>query len=404
MSLHMSIGADRRKVISCSVTALVVSGHAIMWSAPQITQPADVIPPLVAAIWKHDLEAVKQLLAEGADPDAHTGDRGARPPWMWAIVARDDRATELLLSKVTKVDHAVALLYAANRNDIPLARALLARSMPVDARGIDGSSALMVAAASGHVDTLRLLIERAANVNLADDHGDTALMAAARAGSLESANVLLAAGADVDAFDTDRRTALTWAVRSRRSEVVNALRAKGARGDTLETAKPAASVRVAVERSLPLIQRGTATWNERKRCSACHHHPLMFRATALAQRQGFAIDARLLDAQIQRARDETARLESNAREILASEAAVLNESLRFGGDTSFGISWFLSSFADARLPFRHDREALLLARFQLKDGHWRHGPARVPIERDNGRQGVQSLRLVLEQGGWALDS
>jgi hypothetical protein len=398
MSLHMSIGADRRKVISCSVTALVVSGHAIMWSAPQITQPADVIPPLVAAIWKHDLEAVKQLLAEGADPDAHTGDRGARPPWMWAIVARDDRATELLLSKVTKVDHAVALLYAANRNDIPLARALLARSMPVDARGIDGSSALMVAAASGHVDTLRLLIERAANVNLADDHGDTALMAAARAGSLESANVLLAAGADVDAFDTDRRTALTWAVRSRRSEVVNALRAKGARGDTLETAKPAASVRVAVERSLPLIQRGTATWNERKRCSACHHHPLMFRATALAQRQGFAIDARLLDAQIQRARDETARLESNAREILASEAAVLNESLRFGGDTSFGISWFLSSFADARLPFRHDREALLLARFQLKDGHWRHGPARVPIESSDVTATATAIRSLQVYG------
>ncbi len=398
MSLRMSIGADPRKVIVCGVIALVVSGHPIMRSAPQRTQAADAIPPLVAAIWKQDLDAVKQLLAESADPTAHIGDRAARPAWMWAIVARDDRATELLLSKVTRVDHAAALLYAANRNDVPLARALFARSMPIDARAIDGSTALMVAAASGHLEILRLLIDRGANVNLADDDEDTAIMAAVRAGSLDSVNVLLAAGADVDATDTEGRTALAWALRSRRPDVVNTLRAKRARGDTTETAKPPASVRVAVERSLPLIQRGTATWNERQRCSACHHHPLMFRATAIAQRQGFAVDARLLDAQIQRARDETVRFEANASDNLVSEAAVLSESLRFGGDQSFGSPWFLSSFADAGLPFDHKSEALLLARMQLKDGRWRHGPARVPIESSDFTATATAIRSLQVYG------
>ena len=397
MSLRMRIGADPRKVIVCSVTALVASGHAITRSA-QRTQAADAIPPLVAAIWKQDLDAVKQLLAEGADPTAHIDDRAARPAWMWAIVARDDRATELLLSKVSKVDHAVALLYAANRNDVPLARALFARSMPVDARAIDGSTALMVAAASGHLEMLRLLIDRGANVNLADDHGDTALMAAVRAGSLDSVNVLLVAAADVDAVDTEGRTALAWALRSRRPDVVNTLRAKRARGEITGTAKPPASARVAVERSLPLIQRGTATWNDRQRCSACHHHPLMFRATALAQRQGFSIDARLLDAQIGRGRDQTVRFEADARENLASEAGVLSESLRFSGDPSFSSPWFLSSFADARLPFAHESEALLLARMQLKDGRWRHGPARVPIESSDFTATATAIRSLQVYG------
>ena len=394
----MSVGADRRTMAVCTLIALVVSAHTIMRSAPQTTQPADAIPPLVAAIWKQDLDAVKQILAEGADPNAQTGGPAARPAWMWAIVAHDNRATELLLAKMTRVDRAVALLYAANRNDVPLARALFARSMPVDARAIDGSTALMVASASGHVEMLRLLIDRGANVNLADDYGDTALMAAVRAGSLESVNLLLAAGADVNGSDEDGRAALRWALRGRQPEIVNALRAKGARGDTMETAKPSASVRVAVERSLPLIQRGTATWNERRRCSACHHHPLMFRATALAQRQGFAIDVRLLDAQIQRARDETVRFESDAKESLASEAAVLSESLKFGGDPSFASPWFLSSFADARLQFADESEALLLARMQLKDGRWRHGPARVPIESSDFTATATAIRTLQVYG------
>ena len=99
MSLHMSVSAHRREVTVCSLIALVVSGHAMMRSAPQTTRPDDAIPPLVAASLERDLDAVKRLLAEGADPDAHIGDRAA---WMWAIVARDDRATELLLSKVSR--------------------------------------------------------------------------------------------------------------------------------------------------------------------------------------------------------------------------------------------------------------------------------------------------------------
>ena len=123
-----------------------------------------------------DVEKVKQLLADGADPDAKTNTVGTRirQVWAWAIIARDDRSTELLLSKLKKVDSTEALLIAANRNDVSLARALLEKGMSVDVLAINGATPLLVAAASGHVATLRLLIERGSNVNLADNHNDTA--------------------------------------------------------------------------------------------------------------------------------------------------------------------------------------------------------------------------------------
>ena len=352
----------------------------------QATQPSDAIPPLVAAIWSQDLEKVKQLLADGADPDAKTsGDQGGtrgrdRPAWEWAIIARDDRATELLLSKLKRVDRPDALLVAANRNDMALARALFERGMPVDARGLDGATALLIAAASGHVDTLRLLIERGASVNLADDHSDTALMAAVRAGSIESVKLLLAAGSEVNARDKSSRTALTWAARSRRPDVMDALSARGAQGDTSELPKRLLSPRAAVARSLPLIQQGTATWDERQTCGACHHHPLMFRVTAVAQRQGFVVDAPLLEAQIGRAQRGSARRAALGKEALASEAGVLRWSLRLGGDQAFTGAQLLSSYADAGFSWPPlESEALLLARMQLRDGSWRYGPPRVPI-------------------------
>ena len=312
---------------------------------------------------------------------------------MWAIVARDAPATELLLSKVTAVDRATALQTAANRNDASLARTLLDKDLPVDARGFDRSTALLIAAASGHVDVFRLLIERGASVNAVDDFGDTALMAAVRAGSLEAVNALVAARADVNLADKEGRTALAWAVRSQRPDIVEALRAAGAQGTTTRALSAPPTARMAVERSLPLIQRGTATWDERQRCGSCHHHPLMFRAVTLAQRRGFAIETTLLDAQLQRGRERTAQ---RSAETVNNDDAILRLSLATGGDASFGIPWALYSHAEAGLPGepRHDNQARVLTKLQLKDGRWRHGPARTPIESSDFTATATAIRAL----------
>lgn len=394
MSHHDRPSLDWSMLIVACLMTLVLTGPIVAIAAAQATQAGDAIPPLIAAIWREDFDAVKRLVDQGADPNAHTGGGAQRPAWMWAIVARDASATELLLSKVTTVDRATALQNAANRNDASLARTLLDKGMQVDARGFDRSTALLIAAASGHVDVLRLLIERGASVNAADDFGDTALMAAVRAGSLEAVNALVAARADVNLADKEGRTALVWAVRSQRPDIVEALRAGGAQGTTTRAISAPPTARMAVERSLPLIQRGTATWDERQRCASCHHHPLMFRAVTLAQRRGFAIETMLLDAQVQREREVTARIEARSAETLNSDDAILRLSLAFGGDTSFGIPWALYSHAEAALPLRHDNEARVLTKLQLKDGRWRHGPARTPIESSDFTATATAIRAL----------
>ena len=120
-------------ILLACVTTLALAGSIVAMTAAQATQAGDAIPPLIAAIWREDFDTVKRLIEQGADPNAHTGGRAQRPAWMWAIVARDAPATELLLSKVTTVDRATALQNAANRNDVSLARTLrtkACRSMP----------------------------------------------------------------------------------------------------------------------------------------------------------------------------------------------------------------------------------------------------------------------------------
>jgi N-acyl-D-amino-acid deacylase len=177
--------------------------------------------------------------------------------------------------------------------------------------------------------------------------------------------------------------------------VIDTLRARGAQGDTSELPKTLLTPRAAVARSLPLIQQGTATWNHR--CDPCHHHPLMFRATAVAQRQGFAVDAQLLDAQ--RARFQRffagAFRENLVKQALASEAGVLRWSLRTGGDNSFASAQFLSSFADAGFVWPSlQTEALLLARMQLRDGRWRYAPERVPIMSSDFTATAEAIRAL----------
>lgn len=395
-------GVEPRHVILCvAISLMVITGIGMTGDALSIqpAQSSEAISPLVQAIWSQDFEKLKQLLADGADPDETTTGGGNRPAWTWALFAGDERVTGLLLSKLKRAERPYALLIAANRNDVSLARAVFEKGTPVDARAIDGATALLVAAASGHVDMLRVLIERGANVNLADDYGDTALMAAVRAGSIESVKRLLAAGADVNASDKGGRTAFTWAVRSRRPDVMAALRARAARGEETELPRVPLTPRAAVERSLPLIQLGTETWNELQSCGACHHHPLMFRATAIAQGRGFKVDARLLGTQIARQQRGTSRRAPAMTQALESAEGVLRWSLRTGGDPSFGNAWFLSSFADAGLRWPlMETEALMLARMQLRDGRWRHAPARVPIMSSDFTTTATAIRSLQTYG------
>ena len=388
----------------------------------QVSQHTEPIPALIEAVWNRDIERVKQLLDAGADPDIGSVTVDGIPPWYWAIFTREDRAAGLMLENVKDANRPLpqgvlprtyGLLMAANGNQLVIARALLDRGTPVDARARDNATALLIAASSGYADMLKVLIERGAAVNLQDDHGDTALMAAVRVGSLPSVNVLLKAGADVNQKDKIGRTPLQWAARSgrldmldallaaganqntadeagrtaltlaaihRQAAVVTRLRSRNAKGDLTALSQPLPSPRIAVDRGLKLIQRAAADWTSRAGCVSCHHAPMMFRTIAVAQRRGFTVDEPIVEAQIRFVREQRSK-SARALRSLKTGQEISAFSFRNGeGDMGF-FGWILSSFLDSGVVRDEDLQAIavFLANLQLPDGSWRYGPPRVPL-------------------------
>ncbi len=356
------------------------------------------VPPLIEAVWKQDRARVEELLAQGADPDAL--DAQERPPWMWAVVARDTGAVHQMLSKVRALpfegDRKYALPFAASRNDIPLARALLVRGLPVNGSALDGATALLLAAANGHEAMIGFLLSAGADVNAQDDHGDTALMAAVRVGSLASVKRLLAAGAEVDRKDDAGRTARMWAVRSGNREILDTL-VDGGTDAVVQGSKPLISTTAAVERSLKLIQEGTETWIERTSCTACHHQPLMLRAVAVAQRNGYSPDVSLLERQVKRLMADDVKFQELDEEAVKTEDGILRSSLENGGDFAFAFALLRASYVDSSNVIAAPKvgaSTLLLARMQLADGSWRFGPPRVPIESSDIATTAMAVRAM----------
>jgi ankyrin repeat protein len=119
-----------------------------------------------------NLRGVKQLLAEGADPDAIES-------------------------------HGVTALMAASLWSWPaVAKCLVDRGANIESREpFFGCTALTFACLSGTSEVLKLLLERGASVNAGDRIGRTPLMAASSVGNIEAVRLLLKFGASVQAED-----------------------------------------------------------------------------------------------------------------------------------------------------------------------------------------------------------
>lgn len=124
------------------------------------------------------------------------------------------------------------LISAADSGDVEAVRQLLAGGADVNGTFHDGLTALMAAAGSGHVPVIELLVASGADVNAADDHGLTALMMAASRGRVEAVRSLLEIGADVHArstvFPFEGQNALALAAKNGSAEVIGELLARGA--------------------------------------------------------------------------------------------------------------------------------------------------------------------------------
>ena len=138
--------------------------------------------PLIEAVRTGNVEQVRALLGDGADPN--TPATNGSTALQWAAHREDVRAAELLVRAGARPE-------VANRY---------------------GATALLEAATTGNAAMLRVLLDAGADPNTAMPEGETPLMRAARAGRADAVELLLASGAEADAREEWRgQTALMWA-------------------------------------------------------------------------------------------------------------------------------------------------------------------------------------------------
>ena len=183
----------------------------------------------------------KILLAHGAIVDATTN--YGEPPLHWAAQGVNGFGKQVDLVEFSDVlieygadvnkktgagrSYKVPLNYAAESNNLPVAKLLIARGADVEG---GGSSPLSSAGVNGDfVEVAQFLVENGANVNTPSPTGWYPLMTAAGRGNIKVTNFLLAQGADPNAADRAGFTALYSAAGSDYcASTAEALLSKGA--------------------------------------------------------------------------------------------------------------------------------------------------------------------------------
>ncbi len=183
------------------------------------------------AAQKRDLEAVRALLQQGADPNA------AQPDGLtglhWAALNDELGIAEILLyagatvSPVTRVGGYTPLHLASQSGHGVVARTLLEAGADANAYTTTGVSSLHFAAQADAAEAILALIEHGAEVDARDTFSNrTPLMFAAYRGAVEATEALVRADADVSATtavkDYVEISAAASTDRARRNRIVAA--------------------------------------------------------------------------------------------------------------------------------------------------------------------------------------
>jgi ankyrin repeat protein len=364
-----------------------------------------------ALMWAvNDLEKTRLLLDHGADVNARSDD--GRTALLIAagkfgvsgvVKLLLDRGADISVKSPRVVGFSTPLSEAAEGGDEALMRMLIERGADVKAAGflplVNASKAncdkcleslmkqtdrnLLTAAAmrlappGGDAHGVKLLLDRGAEANAIDPKGHTLLMLAASSDSLpaETVKSLIERGADLNVKNPDGKTALDFARQRGSTPVVDLLVKAGAKegsapASPIPSPKPAGSVRAALERSIPLLQRTDSMFMKKASCASCHHNSLTAMTVATARKSGLAVD------------DQIAREQVKAMGAFLEtwrERALQGVGIPGEADT---ISYFLIGLAAERYP--PDAATDALARFlesrQRSDGRWQSFSQRPPME------------------------
>jgi ankyrin repeat protein len=247
--------------------------------------------PLMAAAASGDFDAVKILVKNGADVNAHS--RGGEPQVIWG----GGRS---------------ALMWAANRGDKAMAKYLLDHAAEVNSPEGFGS-ALTQAAWNDQADMAAFLLKRGADVNQKDSMSEFTPLhwaAGTERGSSEFVDVLLKHGANanaeggapVDAFMGIPQTPLLIAKKRNDTAITRSLISAGAKDKATKVHEPQPSVeseisdaalRAALNAAIPpleetaIFSKGAFVRHSSKQdCVSCHQQYLPLTSFAYAKAAG----------------------------------------------------------------------------------------------------------------------
>jgi ankyrin repeat protein len=335
---------------------------------------------LIAVGWAGSVSAAKLLLENGADAGVRLPDgRGALT---LATAAHDANMLQLLLS------------HGVGKKPLPLGASLAACGACFDlllklAEPSDLSGALPAAVQSGDLPTIKMLLDRGAQ----STHNLLQWVAVSRATiPVDTISTLIARGADVNAKASGGLSMLEFAHRQGNATLVEALTEAGVRNESPvpfeARPKPAASARIALERSIPALQRTDVAFFQKAGCVSCHSNSLTAMTVAAARVKGVPVDEQIANGQLRKIADF---LQSN------NERALENEGIPGGIDT---VSYILLGMAAEKYP--SDPVTDVWARYvknnQSPDGRWKCAALRPPLESSDFEVTAASIRSVRTYG------
>jgi uncharacterized protein len=181
-------------------------------SDPNLPLP-DGSTPLAWAVESQDPEKVRQLLRQGAKPNAS----GSRSPLLIACQYGDPAILNMLLTagadaKTANPDGITPLTICAGNAPAAVLKRLIVAGAEVDKADEKGQTPLMWAAAKGHIENIRLLLEHGADINRKTHKGFTPLFFALKSGEPRAPVAVLEAGGNADYIAPDGTSVVQLAI------------------------------------------------------------------------------------------------------------------------------------------------------------------------------------------------